>query len=174
MDDSANIVLIGMAGVGKSTVGVLLAKALSRTFVDTDLVIQSSEGRRLQDIIDAEGVSAFRGIEERHVLAIDCLNAVIATGGSVVYSDKAMAHLKASGVTIHLDLPMPELSARLTNADFRGLVIAPGQSIEDLYGERGPLYRRHADLTVDCSGLSHEQVLTAVVELLYPCAPESS
>jgi shikimate kinase len=161
-----NLVLIGMAGVGKSTVGVLLAKALSRPFVDTDLIIQAAEGRRLQDILDADGLDAFRRTEERHVLALDVRDAVIATGGSVVYSDAAMAHLKRYGVAIYLQLDPATLEARVRQADPRGLAIAPGQTFQELYRERKPLYERHADITIDCAGLTHDEVVARIVRAL--------
>jgi shikimate kinase len=161
-----NIVLIGMAGVGKSTVGVLLAKALSRQFVDTDLLIQAAEGRRLQDILDAEGLDAFRRIEERHVLALDIHEAVVATGGSVIYSDAAMDHLKHDGAAIYLRLDAKTLESRVTASDPRGLAIAPGQTFQELFDERRPLYERHADITIECAGLAHEEVVARVVDAL--------
>lgn len=165
-DPARNIVLIGMAGVGKSTIGVLLAKALSRHFIDTDLVIQAVEGRRLQDILNADGLDAFRKVEERHVLEIDARGAVIATGGSVVYSERAMAHLKRHGIVVYLSLPEDALEARVTNFDSRGLAIAPGQTFRELFAERRPLYERYADVTVDCAGLDHEAVVGRVIGAL--------
>ncbi len=161
-DARRNIVLIGMAGAGKSTVGVLLAKAMSRAFIDTDLVIQAAEGRRLQDILDGEGVEAFRRIEEKHLLALCAQGAVIATGGSVVYSAAAMAHLKAAGAVVHLYLPAEVLEARVTNLDSRGVVMAPGQTFAEVYRERRPLYERWADITIDCTGLRHEDVVQRI------------
>lgn len=158
-----NIILIGMAGAGKSTIGVLLAKALSREFVDIDLAIQRAEGMRLQQIIDAKGLDAFNEIEERHVLELDCSHAVVATGGSVVYSEPAMAHLKSLGILVYLELPLPVLQTRITNLDSRGLVIGKGQTFEELYAERRPLYERYADARVPCENLSHEQVVAAVI-----------
>lgn len=161
-----NIVLIGMPGVGKSTIGVLLAKALSRDFVDTDVLIQAAEGRRLQELIDAKGLDAFLALEERHVAALDVHQSVIATGGSVVYSDSAMAHLKQNALVIYLRLPLEDLEARLTNMDARGVVIAPWQSLADLYHERLPLYEHFADITIDSAGLTHDQTVQAVVRAL--------
>ena len=110
-----NIVLIGMPGVGKSTVGVLLAKALSRDFTDTDLYIQSRECRRLQDILDGHGRDIFLTLEERYILTLDCRGHVIATGGSVVYSEPAMDHLADAGIIVHLDLPFDQLERRINN-----------------------------------------------------------
>ena len=163
-----NIVLIGMPGVGKSTVGVLLAKALSRDFIDTDVVIQSREGRRLQGILDARGAAGFCEIEERHVLSLRPRAAVIATGGSVVYSDRAMRHLKRAGVIVHLDLDLAGIEARLRDLDSRGVIMPAGQTLRSLYEERLPLYRRYADITVDCARRTHEQVVDAIRRALLP------
>jgi len=170
MDDERNIVLVGMPGVGKSTVGVLLAKALSREFVDTDLCIQAGAGQRLQDIIDAEGMEAFCRKEELYVRSLDRSGAVLATGGSVVYSRAAMEHLAGTGVIVHLHLPLPLLEKRLTDMDSRGVVMAAGQTLEQLYEERRPLYQRWADATVDCTGLGHEPVVSAIIEALERCS----
>lgn len=166
MTHDDNIILIGMAGAGKSTVGVLLAKALSREFVDVDLTIQRAEGMPLQRIIDAKGLDAFNEIEAHHVLALNCRHAVIATGGSVVYSAAAMAHLKALGTLVYLALPLDVLQARITNMESRGLVIGPGQTFEELFAEREPLYEQYADLRVSCENLDHEQVVTAVIRAI--------
>ena len=161
-----NIILIGMPGAGKSTAGVLLAKALSRAFVDTDLLIQAAEGRRLQETIDSDGLDDFLALEERYVLALDVRGTVIATGGSVVYSERAMRHLKQRGTAVYLQLPLPQLEARITDMDSRGVVIAPWQSVTDLYHERLPLYEHFADRTIDCAGLSHDQVVVRLVSAL--------
>ncbi len=158
-----NIVLIGMPGAGKSTVGVLLAKYTSRSFIDTDLYIQAGEGKRLYEVIAEKGIEEFCKIEERYILSLYCKRHVIATGGSVVYSNKAMDHLKSSGVIVHLDLGLPELEKRLSDLDARGVVRVPGQSLADLYKEREPLYLRYADFTLNCGGLSHEQVVEKIM-----------
>ena len=163
LKDHRNLVLIGMPGAGKSTVGVLLAKAMSRSFIDTDVYIQAQEGRRLQDIIDTEGVDFFQDIEARYVLSLACRGHVIATGGSVVYSAAAMRHLKKSGLIVYMSLPMRPLVKRLTNLDSRGVVMAPGQTIPNLFEERQPLYRRYADVTVKCVGLTHEQTVARIM-----------
>jgi shikimate kinase len=168
-----NIVLIGMPGVGKSTVGVLLAKSLSRSFIDTDVYIQACEGRRLQDIIDTDGLAAFRDIEARHILALNCRGHVIATGGSVVYSDRAMRRLQASGILVFLTLPLPLLIARITNLDSRGVVIEPGQTFASLFEERQPLYAHYADIIVECIGLNHEQIVVRVEAALETYDPAS-
>jgi len=166
VENGRNVVLIGMPGVGKSTVGVLLAKALSRSFIDTDVYLQAREGRRLQDIIDTDGVDRFRAVEESYVLSLDCRDHVVATGGSVVYSERAMAHLRQSGAIIYLYLPLEPLYARVTNLDSRGVVIAPGQTFAELFEERQPLYARYAGLTVNCVGLNHDETVAAIVRAM--------
>ena len=166
MNKESNVVLIGMPGVGKSTVGVLLAKVLSMDFLDTDVLIQSLEGRRLQDILNEKGRAAFVEMESRHVAALNCRGHVIATGGSVVYGDRAMRHLKTLGVIVHLDLDCGLLQERLRNTDERGVVKDRDQSICQLYAERQPLYRRYADVRVDGAGLGHEEVVQRIVDEL--------
>ncbi|OHB63112.1 MAG: shikimate kinase [Planctomycetes bacterium RBG_13_60_9] len=155
-----------MPGVGKSTVGVLLAKALGRYFLDTDVLIQAIQSRSLQEIIDADGLAAFRKIEEEYVLCIDLTNAVIATGGSVVYSEKAMQHLATHGVIIHLDLPVDKIEERIRNLPTRGVVIEKGQTIRSLYDQRQPLYRQYAHLTIDCTAKNHEQIVAEITTRL--------
>ncbi len=161
-----NIVLIGMPGVGKSTVGVLLAKALGRYFLDTDVFIQAAQGRSLQDIIDSEGLAAFCEIEEDYATCIDLTNAVVATGGSVVYSENAMQSLAEHGVIIHLDLPVEHIKQRLANLPTRGVVMEKGQTIRSLYDHRQPLYRKYAQITIDCTGKNHEQIVTEIAQTL--------
>ena len=161
-----NIVLIGMPGVGKSTVGVLLAKALSRSFFDTDLYIQSYECCRLQEILDERGRAVFLTLEERYVLSLELQGHVIATGGSVVYSTHAMEHLAAGGVVVHLDLPFERLERRINNLAIRGVVMGAGQTLRTLYDEREPLYRRYADLSIPCAGLGHDETVLAIIEQL--------
>jgi shikimate kinase len=164
--EDRNIILIGMPGSGKSTVGVLLAKATNRRFIDTDLLIQAREGRSLQTIIDHDGIEAFKQIEERHVTMIDLAGHVIATGGSVVYSLAAMEHLARGGTIVHLDLPLGDVEKRIRDLYTRGVVMAPGQTLRDLYDERTPLYRRWAQVTIDASDKTQEQVVDAVVDAL--------
>ncbi|RPJ39896.1 MAG: shikimate kinase [Planctomycetaceae bacterium] len=161
-----NIVLIGMPGVGKSTVGVLLAKALGRYFLDTDVFIQAIQGRSLQEIIDSDGLAAFCRIEEDYVLCTDLTNAVIATGGSVVYSERAMQHLSTHGVIVHLDLPVDKIEQRIRNLPTRGVVMEKGRTIRSLYDQRQPLYRHYAQLTIDCTAKNHEQIVTKIVKML--------
>ncbi len=166
MKKSDNIVLIGMPAVGKSTVGVLLAKRLGYAFLDTDVYIQSREGRRLSEIIEAEGLEAFCGIEESHVLTVRHRHHIIATGGSVVYGEKAMAHLGASGLIVHLDVSLSTLKKRLTDTVARGVVMAPGHTLDTLYEERHALYRKYADINIDCGTLSPDEVLDEIIGAL--------
>jgi len=155
--------LIGMPAVGKSTIGVLLAKAVSRDFIDTDVYIQAREGRSLQEIIDHEGLEKFCRIEARHILSLVCRGKVMATGGSVVYSEAAMKHLRSCGAIVHLTLDLPAIKKRMTNLDSRGLVMAPGKNLEFLYKERMPLYRKYADFSVDCRGKIHEEIVSEII-----------
>jgi shikimate kinase len=166
-----NIVLIGMPGVGKSTVGVLLAKRLGFAFIDTDIYIQVREGRSLQEIIRAQGAEDFCRIEENHILSLAVDSHVIAPGGSVVYRPTAMAHLKANGVAIHLDIAAAKLKRRLEDVDARGVIIAPGQTVESLYLERLPLYLAYADATVLTDDLTPDQVVGRVFDALGRLSP---
>ena len=159
----SNLVLIGMPGVGKSTVGVLLAKASGRNFVDTDVLIQAGEGCSLQEMIDSLGREKFCQVEERYILCLDSQSCVIATGGSVVYSPAAMEHLKARGTIVYLDLPLADLEQRVLNLEFRGVVMHKGQSFAELYRERAPLYHQYADVTIQTAGLSQDQVVSAIL-----------
>ncbi len=155
-----------MPGAGKSTVGVLLAKRSTRSFLDADLVIQSQQNRSLQQILDEEGFRRFREIEEETLLGLEVKGSVIATGGSAVYSPRAMAHLKRGGVVVFLDIDLATLEARLSDLDTRGIVRAPGQSLADLYGERQALYARHADVEIDCRGRSQEEISDSILSAL--------
>jgi shikimate kinase len=161
-----NIVLIGMPGAGKSTVGVILAKALRRHFLDTDIVIQEHAGRLLQEIIDTDGPAAFKKLEEETVLSLHRRNAVIATGGSVVFSERAMEQLKTEGVVVYLKISFGEMEKRLRNITTRGIVLSRGETLRDMYNERVPLYERYADITVDCSGEDFEDCVGSVIEEL--------
>ena len=159
MGKFVNISLIGMPGVGKSTVGVLLAKAISWSFLDTDLLIQVIEERRLRDILLTEGIERLVRIEQRHILALDRRQHVIATGGTVVCGPAGMRHLKSLGGVVHLNLPLPLLEKRLAELDGQGSVTAPGQTLHGIFQQRQPLYRRFADITVDCALRTQEQVV---------------
>ena len=142
MDD---IVLIGMPGSGKSTVGVLLAKALGCLFTDVDLLISHRAKKPLQRILDEDGLEAFLALEEEVGSRLRAENTVIATGGSMVISDKAMRHLKTLGTVVYIDVPFEEIERRVTNIKTRGIVFHPNQTLADVYRERKPLYERWAD-----------------------------
>lgn len=159
----SNIILIGMPGSGKSTVGVILAKLTARNFVDTDVLIQVSAGKSLQEIVDKDGYMALRRIEEETLLGLACRGHVIATGGSAVYSAKAMEHLKSDGVTVFLDADIATLEARVRDYARRGVAKLPDQTFADLFAERYPLYGKYADITVNCAGLSHEEVCARII-----------
>lgn len=157
-----NISLIGMPSCGKSTVGVLLAKAAGMNFIDTDVLIQARQGRSLQAIIADEGLEAFLAIEAAEIVGLDVGGHVVATGGSAVYSEAAMAHLQAGGPVVYLDRPLEVIRAHVGDTNKRGVVMRPGQSLDDLYAERLPLYERWADVRIDCGERPHE----AIVEMI--------
>ncbi|PAF31775.1 shikimate kinase [Paenibacillus sp. 7516] len=159
-----NIVLIGMSGAGKSTLGVLLAKALGMDYVDTDIVLQQHEGRLLQDIIDNDGIEKFLEIEEKTVSELQLKNCIISTGGSVIYSEKAMNFLKQDGQVIYLHVPFEEIQRRLKNVTTRGIVIKKGNSLDDVYEESVPLYIRYSDKAIDCSNKDIEQCVNEIIE----------
>ena len=162
-----NVVLIGMPGCGKSSAGVLLAKALRKDFVDTDLLIQKFEGKSLQDIIDERGNAYFRDVEDAVIGNFCGDNYVIATGGSAVYSHDVMQKFRDAGDTIvYIKVPCGEIVKRLSNIATRGVTLAPGQTIEDLYNERIPLYEKEASVTVDTEGLDLEETVTKIADTL--------
>jgi len=164
MTEKENIILIGMSGAGKSTLGVLLAKAAGMDFIDTDILIQQAEKRMLQDIVDKEGVENFLSLEERIVSAVRAEHTVIATGGSVVYSDKAMEVLKKQGRVVYLHVEYDNLISRITNINTRGIVYRKGNTLREVYDERLPLYERYADITVNCSRLNMEECVRAILK----------
>ena len=159
----SNVVLIGMPGAGKSTVGVILAKKTSRGFVDTDVLIQTSQGRTLQDIVDKDGYRVLRQIEEDILLGLSVQNQVIATGGSAVYSHQAMTHLKSEGVVIFLHADLDVLLARVQDFSTRGLAKRPDQSFAELFDERFALYAKYADITIKCDRITQEQVCERII-----------
>ncbi|MBW0147093.1 shikimate kinase [Marinobacter arenosus] len=161
-----NLILIGMPGSGKSTVGVLLAKRLGMGFVDTDLLIQEKAGRTLQDIVDHDGYQALRHIEEEVLLDLEVQHQIISTGGSAVYSAKAMQHLKANGTVVFLDIPLALVIDRIGDHSARGISRRPDQSLEELFNERFQLYRQYADLTVTGEGRNQDEVCEAVIREL--------
>lgn len=159
-----NIVLIGMPASGKSTVGVILAKVLGFGFIDSDILIQKQQNRKLHEIIEQDGIDSFIEIENDVNASIDAQKCVIATGGSAVYGDEAMQHLKKIGVVVYLHVDYDNLVSRLNDIKQRGVVIRPGQSFKQLYEERTALYRKYADIIVDEERDSAEQVLNKIVE----------
>lgn len=160
----SNIVLIGMPGCGKSTVGVLLAKALGMDFIDTDVVFQAKEGCRLQQIMDEIGIDAFLKKEEQAIVELERSKTVIATGGSVVYGRRAMDHLHKHGLVVYIRLPYEEIERRLSNLATRGVALRSGQSLLDLYRERVPLYEKEADLVFDAENCDIERTVASVAE----------
>ena len=157
-----NIVLVGMPGAGKSTVGVILAKVLGYEFVDSDLVIQKETGKLLAQIIAKEGVDGFIEVENRINASLNCKKSIIATGGSVVYGEEAMRHLKEIGEIVYINLPYDVLERRLGNIKQRGVVLKEGQNLKTLYEERCPLYRKYADIIIDAKGMGIEELVSAI------------
>lgn len=161
-----NIILIGMPGCGKSTIGVLLAKALQYSFIDTDLIIQKQSGMSLQQIIDTHGLQEFLLREEQALCSINEDSCVIATGGSAVYSREGMAHLSRNAITVYISLDCTALESRLTNIKTRGVAMPDGSSIASLYEQRSPLYEKYADITLDANGLEIEQSVERTIILI--------
>lgn len=161
-----NIALIGMPAVGKSTVGVLLAKKMGFDFMDTDILIQTKERQTLAQIIARRGLEQFLEIEKQHLLGIQCAGHVIATGGSVVYKPETMRHLAETCIVVYLAIDLEVLKTRLADVITRGVAIARGKTIDDLYRERVPLYERYADLTVHCQKKFPDQVMAAILRSL--------
>jgi shikimate kinase len=159
-----NIVLIGMPGAGKSTVGVILAKVLGFNFIDSDLLIQEQEGCLLKDIIARDGQYGFFKIENQVNRDIIAENTVIATGGSVVYCSEAMEHLREIGVVIYIRLSFGTIDNRLENIRQRGVVFQEGQTLKDLYLERCPLYEKYAHIIMDAEGLGMEELMEKIVK----------
>lgn len=161
-----NIILIGMAGAGKSTVGVVLAKRLSYDFVDTDLLIQVATHRNLQDIVDNDGYMALREIEEETLLKLSVTEHIISTGGSAVYSEAGMEHLKAEGICIFLDVSLATLEARIHDFSTRGIAKRKDQSFEEVFEERAMLYARYADIVIKCDDMTMEEVCAQIEEAI--------
>ena len=159
-----NIILIGMAATGKSTLGKRLAKRLSWAFVDTDLLMEAWWGAPLQQIRDHLGLEAFVLAEAQQIQRLHLKRCIIATGGSVVYSEDAMTHLQGQGHIVYIETSFTSISRRLTNPASRGLAIGPGQTLKDLYDERAPLYARFAQLTVNTDGATPEESCSAIIE----------
>ncbi len=161
-----NIVLIGMPASGKSTIGVLLAKTIGVGFVDTDLLIQQREHRLLQEIIDTDGIGYFLDTECAAVLDLDCQNTVIATGGSVVFRAAAMQKLRQNGTVVFLDVSLETVKRRLNNIKTRGVVADKGQSIDEIFYERLPYYRKYADIVLPSDGKTSEETVSDLIEIL--------
>ena len=165
-DRKENIVLIGMPGVGKSTIGVVLAKVLGYQFIDADLVIQEKTGRLLKDIIAEDGIEEFIKIENMINASIEAKNAVIATGGSVIYGKEAMEHLSEIGTVVYLQLELPALSRRLGSLKKRGVVLKEGQTLKNLYDERIPLYEKYADIIINEHHCTIQKTVNKIVREL--------
>ncbi len=161
-----NIILIGMPAVGKSTVGVVVAKRIGYEFIDTDLLIQKQEKRLLKEIIAQEGNDRFLEIENQVNRDLEAEYAVISPGGSVVYCEEAMRHFKEIGTVIYLHATYEDIYKRITNAKSRGVVLKEGQTLKDLYDERVKLFEKYADYTVSEAGLSLEETIEEVLELV--------
>lgn len=161
-----NIVLIGMPGTGKSTIGVLLAKSLLMDFCDTDLIIQKKYSKPLCEIIADIGTEGFIRAEDEILSEIELTNTVIATGGSAVYGESAMKNLQSNGITVYLDTLLTELEKRLLNIHTRGVAMKEGTTLGDLFKEREPLYQKYADITVDCTECTPEECVERIVGLI--------
>lgn len=157
-----NLILIGMPGAGKSTVGVLLAKKLSMAFIDTDIVIQQQCGAELQSIVEKQGYLALRKIEEEVIVALSVINTVIATGGSAVYSSNAMRHLDSIGQIVYLKLAMNRLLRRIDNYATRGIASPQGQSFRSLFVERTKLYRQYGEMVIDCGKKTQDEIAAEI------------
>ena len=160
----SNLVLIGMPGAGKSTVGIILAKLTSRDFVDTDVLIQTTQKRTLQNIVDTLGHEELRRLEAETLCGLSIRNCIIATGGSAVYSHEAMTHLASEGIVIFLDVELPVLETRIHNYRTRGLAKRADQTFADLFQERCALYSKYAEITIVCAGLTHEEVCLKIID----------
>ncbi|MBQ8791233.1 MAG: shikimate kinase [Ruminiclostridium sp.] len=160
----SNIILIGMPGAGKSTIGVLLAKSMGYNFLDTDLIIQSQQKKKLQQIIDEEGIDAFLKCEERALLSIDFDCTVVATGGSAIFSEKGMEHLKKEGVCVYLKVDEQELIRRLSNIKTRGIACRKGETVAEIIEERRAYYEKYADVTINCESATAEQMVERIIE----------
>ena len=155
-----------MPGAGKSTLGVVLAKALGFDFVDTDLIIQSEQKDKLFRIIEKKGIERFIEIENECVSSLECKNCVVATGGSVIFGKEAMDNLRRLGTVVYLKVEEKEIEKRLSNIKTRGIVMEKGESVEEIFNARTPLYEKYADITVDCKGMDLEKTVEKIISLV--------
>ncbi len=161
-----NVILIGMPGSGKSTCGVVAAKILLKNFFDTDLLIQNIEGESLQAVLDSKGREYFEKAEERAILSLNIKGTVIATGGSVIYSRKAMEHLKSLGIIVYLHIDYDTMCERISNLNSRGVIVRTGTTLRDMYDERLALYKKWADVTINCNRNTVEQTALKIADSL--------
>ena len=159
-----NIILVGMPSCGKSTVGVILAKTMNKGFVDTDILIQQREEKTLQEIINTKGNDYFHKVEESVLLDFEDENYVVATGGSAIYFDKAMDKFKENGIIVYLKVSLETVLQRLNNITTRGVTLAKGQTLGDLYNQRIPLYEKHADIIIEDNGFTVEEEVAIIIE----------
>ena len=158
-----NIILIGMPGSGKSTIGIILAKELCMDFIDTDVLIQSREGMTLQEIIDTRGQETFVELEKQYIRELDVTGTVIAPGGSVVLYEDSISFLKQSGTVVFLNVPIDIIKLRI-NLLNRGTVRNPGQTLEDVFRYRKPLYSKYADVIIDCGQMEQMEIMSLIIE----------
>lgn len=166
LPEKSCVVFIGMAGAGKTTVGRMVADALGWAFADSDHIIEAAYGAPLQDIADAMSKDAFIDVEAEIVQSLRLQRTVLATGGSVIYRAETMAHLASLGPVVYLDVPMSDILERIARNPDRGLAIAPGQTVEDLFREREELYRRYAGVSVPSIGMTPGETACAVLKAL--------
>lgn len=164
-----NIILIGMPAVGKSTVGVVVAKRLGYKFIDADILIQEETGKLLREIIAEQGIEGFLEVEDDVNARLDVEKTVVSPGGSVVYCENAMKHYKEIGKVLYLKVSYETISKRLGNATKRGVVLKDGQTLEALYNERIELFEKYADITVEEDGFSLEETIEKVLEAIKNC-----
>lgn len=160
-----NAVLVGMPACGKSTIGVVLAKTMNKGFMDTDLLIQQREGKTLQTIINESGNEYFRQVEEKVLLEVNVDNHVIATGGSAIYYEKAVEHFKENGQIVYIKVSLETILERLNNIKTRGVTLGEGQTLEDLYEERVPLYEKYADIIIEAENLTIEEIVENIIDV---------
>ena len=159
-----SVILIGMPSCGKSTLGVLLARELGYSFIDSDILIQEREGKLLHEIISEKGIEGFMETEDRVNSEIQEKKSVIATGGSVIYCDNAMEHLRTLGKVVYLKISFDEMRRRLGDYSHRGVIMRHGNALEDMYAERAPLYEKYADITVDVGNTNFAKALDIICE----------